>query len=545
MKQVLKYIDRNPWILYASAIVLLITALFMHLGYFPIFVNEDEATRGLIAMEMMFSGDYVTPTIHGELYYNKPPLFNWLLAAFFGVFNSYDEFILRLPSILALILLGYLIYYFVKKEFGWKTGLLTALIYLTTGRLIMFESFFCQIDMLFSCFVYAAMMSVYFYHKKQNYWLLFVVSYAISALAFLSKGLPGIVFQGITLLVFFAYKREYKKFFSIQHITGALLFLIIIGVYYLFYHQKTGDLETIFIRLWGESTARTLAANSVTDSLLNFLMFPFEMLYHYAPWTIFIIYFFSRKFWKLVFGTPFLKFNFMIFFFNLLVYWTSPDVYPKYYMMLMPLFFTTPVYISVKHYREFRIHNKIIEIFFIVFGLMVLLAVLGISIFNTAFYIPDRILKTLILTVATLFFLWLYIKLKKHRLIIAVLLVLAGKFTFNWMNWVTRYPEIDAYKNAAVEVGKLTKGEPLHYYELGQDKLLQYSTSYYITAEREKIIQNDRDTIIPGIYYVMEAGRLNNPHRQGLDDSIIMQFKTKEQNRTLYLVKFYKQNELK
>ena len=58
-------------------LLLLIPALFINLGMSPLIA--DEATRGMVAFEMQQSGELITPTIHGEYYYNKPPLYNWIL----------------------------------------------------------------------------------------------------------------------------------------------------------------------------------------------------------------------------------------------------------------------------------------------------------------------------------------------------------------------------------------------------------------------------------------------------------------------------------
>lgn len=543
MKTIVDYLSKNSWVLYLSAIVLLLVSMIIHLGFFPVFVNEDEATRGLVALEMMFSGNSITPTIQGELYLNKPPLFNWILVAFFEIFGSYDEFVLRLPSYLSLVFLGYAIYFFVKKEAGWEAGLIAAFAFLTSGRLIMFESFFCQIDMPFSLCVYAAMMTVFYFHKRNKYWSLFIVSYVITAIAFMLKGLPALVFQGLTLLTYFIYKRQFLKLFSIQHIIGGLIFLLLIGLYYLFYYLDNGSLDTIINRLWTESTERTVANNPFWESIMNFINFPLEMLYHYTPWTIFFIYFFSKKFWKTLFNTPFLKFNFMVFLINILVYWTSPGVFPKYYMMLMPMFFSIFIFIYSRHYNEFRIYNKIIEIFFMVFGVLIILFSAGFPIINTQFVIPDITIKAIFLTGFSLLFFILYIKMKSRRMILAVLIILVGKFAFNWYNWITRYPEIYAYKNDAVRAAQMTKGEELRYYDLGQDRILQYGTSFYITAEKKEIIHNDRDTIIPGIYYIVRQKSLKNIENRDIKYQTYFEFLTKERKRKLLLVKFDNMND--
>jgi 4-amino-4-deoxy-L-arabinose transferase-like glycosyltransferase len=44
----------------------------------------DEQRRCQIAIEMIRSGDYLVPRLHGETYFNKPPLQNWLIVALSG-----------------------------------------------------------------------------------------------------------------------------------------------------------------------------------------------------------------------------------------------------------------------------------------------------------------------------------------------------------------------------------------------------------------------------------------------------------------------------
>ena len=54
---------------------------------------RDEAIRAIVAFEMIQSGDFITPTIGGEPYLMKPPLFNWILA-----FSSSSQGAGRKPS---------------------------------------------------------------------------------------------------------------------------------------------------------------------------------------------------------------------------------------------------------------------------------------------------------------------------------------------------------------------------------------------------------------------------------------------------------------
>ena len=70
---------KNNWIFYLIIGLLLFPALLINIGVLPFI--DDEAIRALVSMEMIFSGDYITPTIAGELYFKKPPVFNWLVVS--------------------------------------------------------------------------------------------------------------------------------------------------------------------------------------------------------------------------------------------------------------------------------------------------------------------------------------------------------------------------------------------------------------------------------------------------------------------------------
>ena len=75
---------KKLWIWGAVSFVLLVPALFLNLGDNRFI--EDEGTRGIVAMEMIYQNDFITPTISGEYYYNKPPGYNWIIAVISGWF---------------------------------------------------------------------------------------------------------------------------------------------------------------------------------------------------------------------------------------------------------------------------------------------------------------------------------------------------------------------------------------------------------------------------------------------------------------------------
>src|SRR5579864_8123484 len=66
-------------------------------------VGPDDPRYTFIARAMLQSGDWVTPRLYGEPWFEKPILYYWTAAAAFRVFGV-TEFAARLPSALGALL---------------------------------------------------------------------------------------------------------------------------------------------------------------------------------------------------------------------------------------------------------------------------------------------------------------------------------------------------------------------------------------------------------------------------------------------------------
>ena len=98
-------------------------ALLSHLDHLPL--KFEEPRRGVVAMEMEYSGNYIAPTINGEYYYNKPPIYNWLLVFLFKIFNSKEDWVLRVPTVLSFVLLAFVNFQVNRRKLGDKVALLS------------------------------------------------------------------------------------------------------------------------------------------------------------------------------------------------------------------------------------------------------------------------------------------------------------------------------------------------------------------------------------------------------------------------------------
>ncbi len=523
---------RNPQIIYISGIILLVLALLINLGVVNIFLGVDEATRALVALEMRISDNFVTPTLNGDFYYNKPPLFNWILAGFFSLFGTGD-FVLRLPTVISFLGFAFTIYFFVSKELGKQAGIITAFAFVTLGRLLFWETFFGYIDTTFSWAVYTGLMFMYYFYKQDKPYQLFIVSYLFMAIAFMLKGLPAIVFQGITLLTLFISEKKFKRLFSLAHVVGGLVFVILVGGYYLVYHQYN-SLENVFPTLWGETTQRTIVNQGWWSTVKHLFAFPYEMTYHYAPWSFLIIFTFVKGFWKTTLQNKFLKFNLLAVLFNIIPYWTSPDVYPKYIMMLMPMLLTVYVYFFLQNKEKQGNPGKIFETILLVASALLSTGWFAIPFISKFDHVSNIWLKVFLLFAITSFFTFLYLKIKNQRIVIFAIIIIIARLGFDWFIWPLRAPQYEVHQTNALKVAEITGTESVFYF---QAPMHQYGASFYLSKEKNRIINIESFKPMLNTYYIVDNDGLAKIQSKNDNIKIYFQYPNVEDGRNLILIK--------
>src|SRR5258708_721860 len=97
------------------ALLLCLPAFLLNLGNIA-FIG-DEGIRTLVALEMKLSGHYLVPTLNGEGYYNKPPLFNWFILLVSTLFGHFGEWPTRITSLIFLGLFSFTVYISCRKHF--------------------------------------------------------------------------------------------------------------------------------------------------------------------------------------------------------------------------------------------------------------------------------------------------------------------------------------------------------------------------------------------------------------------------------------------
>src|SRR5271163_3040148 len=88
--------------------------LFLYgLGQFGL-IGADEPRYAQVAREMLERHDWITPTLGGQAWLEKPPLYYWQAVLMYSVFGVSD-FAARLPSAIDATFLVLAVYFFLRK----------------------------------------------------------------------------------------------------------------------------------------------------------------------------------------------------------------------------------------------------------------------------------------------------------------------------------------------------------------------------------------------------------------------------------------------
>jgi len=488
---------KERWAL-TGLLFLLIPALLINLGIVPLYAEEPR--RAAVALEMLLRGNWLVPTINGEIYYLKPPVFNWILALLYQLAGNPSEFITRLTTIISLLIFGLIIFGAGKKYVSPSFGALSAFLFVTAAGNLFFNALLAEIDIFYSMVTYASLISMFHFQQQKKYFLLFLMVYFLGAIGTLTKGLPSMLYTGLSLLVFFIVNKEFKKLFSLPHLAGILLYLIITGGYFLAYNQQ-GDAIRYLLSLSVESGKR-FSGDTFWDYLQHMALYPLDTLMNLLPASVLIIFTFRKSFIKVIRGNSLMKFALLMLIVHFPVYWLPPGGKQRYIIMLYPFIIQILTYFYLiyftKENRKFRVFNIIVSTA-LAFGAIACLVPLFIGQMN---FIPNLLLiclSSFLLMVVIFIF-----QLKKpHYSIFSLLFAMVAlRFLFGFTVLHVRAREGLAPENrqAGRDIARITQGRPVSIY---QSTYFPMQSIFYLEMERNEVVPI-KSQAVPGEFHIVE-----------------------------------------
>ncbi len=520
------HLDRNEKFLLGLILAASLPALFYNLGLQSF--NEDEAIRSLVAFEMLDSGNFIVPTLNGLPYYYKPPLYNWFIALSFTLTGEVNELSARIPTVLFLYLLCYVIYRCNRIYLGTKQSILLSLFFLTCGRILFWDSFMAFIDMAYSLVSYLVIFLSFHYYQKERYNLFFIVPAVLTAIGYLLKGFPSFIFYGMSIGTVLLFKKDLKRLYKSPALAiGLALLFGIIGGFYLLYNQYHDFTKTLG-PLMDQSTRRTIVRYDILSAVKHIFTYPFENIYHFFPYTLLGFLMIIPSIRKNMWANEFTKYMLLLFIANITVYWVSPEVFPRYILMLIPLSFAIIIFMYFD--AEEGALKKAMDWFL---KLIPLIPLVGITLgFNHeelkmgAFGKAPLILFAvafLVLFIASIIY-------KKYLLWLVVLTLLLTRIAFNMYILPARTVKDEGTKakNEILRIKNQYKDRPIRLYK---KSIMDKASSLYL-ASANGVPNQITEELSDEYYYIVDTLRVDIPDGLIKIDS----FYLREYDRTAYLM---------
>ncbi len=505
---------------YYLILILLVFSLLWNLGIYPLYLEEPR--RAVVALEMFLTGNYIVPTIMGELYFAKPPLFNWILVVSSKILDGFSEFSVRFPTVVSLIFIGLFHFLITKKTLGKEVAFFSSLLFITSGNILFYFSLLGEIDIFYSLLIYLLLVSIYWFYRK-NPVLMFVFPFLFASLGFLTKGFPSIVFLYVSLFVFLFFEKKLNLLLYKWHLVGIFIFSLPVSLYFFLYSTEY-PLKEYLIFLWKESSQRTLIENHFKAFFIHLFEFPLKTFLAIFPWS-FLFLFISKKGLKELWEIPFLRYSVLIYISNYLVYWISPGANQRYVYMLFPFLLTVLIYLYFREKNPLK--EKTLKLLF-----SLLILTFSVISFSLPFI---KQLKTLdyIFPVSIIFgliFLVLFFRILKKPVYYMVISLLWFRVLFDTVYLPVKAKSGTSFleKKFGIKVAKITDEKNLFYF--GKDRV-DYGLLFYIERERGEILKRSlklkrKDFYLSKVNYI--KGFKANIHT-------VLTFKTKREYVLFYL----------
>jgi 4-amino-4-deoxy-L-arabinose transferase-like glycosyltransferase len=253
---------------------------FFGLSFFGL-VGADEPRYAQVAREMLARHDWITPTLGGKAWLEKPVLYYWQAMFAYRVFGVSD-WAARLPSAVDASLMVVAIYLFLRRfrpQFHLDGALITA----SAAGVIGFARAASPDMPLASMFTIALLAWYAWYESESKSYL--VAFYVFLALGTLAKGPVAPVLAAVIIIIFAAAKHDFRLLLRTLWIPGILLFFVVALPWYLAVQLKNPEFFRVFIL---QHNLARFGTNLYHHKEPFWYYLPVTLL-GVVPWTVFVL----------------------------------------------------------------------------------------------------------------------------------------------------------------------------------------------------------------------------------------------------------------
>ena len=318
--------------------------IFAALLFFPLLGARDlwapvEPRYAEITRIMFAKGEWIVPTLNGDLYTDKPILYFWIVLLASKVLGGVSEWTVRFPAAIGGVGFVLATFYLGRDFFSARVGALSAIVVATSFR-VLWESRWAHIDMLFGFFF---LSSIYFGGRtllRRGGPNEILLAYVFMALATLAKGLIGIVLPALLFIAFMAMRRDWSMIKAARLEFGIPLFLLVAAPWFFLVNRVTdGKWLSDFIYIH-HIRRYTAGVGHRQPFYYYFATLPVDFL----PWTAFAIpALIAHRDCRRAWTEPHLQF-FLSWFLAVFIFFTVSDT--KRDLYLLPLLPTLALFVG-------------------------------------------------------------------------------------------------------------------------------------------------------------------------------------------------------
>jgi 4-amino-4-deoxy-L-arabinose transferase-like glycosyltransferase len=207
-------------------------------------LGADEPRYAQVAREMLERHDWVTPTLWGQPWLQKPPLLYWGQMLAYNATGSVTGWAARVPAAVLAMLMVFFIYVWARR---FRRGMqLDAALITAASAIIIGFGRGASTDMPLTAMFTIAMLSWWGWYESQNRaWLL--AFYAFAGLGTLAKGPVAAFLAGLIVVAFAALRRDWRLVLRTLWLPGIALYLAVTLPWFVAVQRANPEFFRVFI----------------------------------------------------------------------------------------------------------------------------------------------------------------------------------------------------------------------------------------------------------------------------------------------------------
>jgi 4-amino-4-deoxy-L-arabinose transferase-like glycosyltransferase len=261
-------------------------------------LQHEEPRRALPGLHMLASGDWLVPRVGSDPYLRKPPLLNWAIALSCNLSGGPSEWAVRLPSVLATLVLALVIVGVAGRRWLGQEGALIAAIFYLVNLTMVESGRLAELEALYVSFTgIALVLWMTSWRQETGSWWLWLSPAPFLALGMLTKGPTHLVFYYGVILPVLIFGKDAR---SLLHPAHWLSLLLIVGALLCWaipcsLAVSSHNPADVWHFWWGQLASRASTESSQRFRLSAWLLNGPQTLKNFLPWTLLLPLLWRKK----------------------------------------------------------------------------------------------------------------------------------------------------------------------------------------------------------------------------------------------------------